>query len=74
MKISICKKVVVLGLTFVIAMSMTACGGGKSADVGAVSAMKGYSDVRDVAFSGKEIELTDVEGDFNTFVIKGGKI
>ena len=68
------KKPLAFGLAFTMMFSLTACGGkgGNSGSSNDSAASK--VDVKDVTFSGTELELKDVKGDPNSFMVANDRI
>ena len=72
---SLWKKPAALGLAFTMVLSLTACGGGKGTKGGSSdSSGKNYGDVKNMVFSGTELDMKEVKGDPNSFVVSGDKI
>lgn len=68
------KTAAALGMALTMMLSMTACGGKDSKKGGSDSSGKDYGDVKNMVFSGEDIDLSDVKGDPGSLVVSGDKI
>ena len=71
---SVWKKSIAWGMALTMMLSLTACGGKKGNEGGADSSSAKYGDVKNMVFSGEEVDIKDVKGDINNFVVNNDKI
>ena len=73
MNISMWKRAAAWGLAFTMMLSVTACGN-SSKEGSSDSSGADYGDIKNMVFSGEELDMNDIKGDPGSFAVAGDKV